>query len=1219
MILSRLRTVFKKIVCFASTCAVVLLLRTTAFAQDSSSLSGSVLDPSGALVPHANLLLTNVATRSTRNATSGAAGEYSFSQVAPGTYSLRAEAPGFQPAVISSVELRVSFASTVNVAFQSASSVGATIEVRATEPAINTTDASLGNPFESRQILQLPLEGRNVASLLSLQSGVTFLGDLRTDARNGSVNGGRSDQANITLDGVDVNDQTSRSAFTSVLRNTLDSVQEFRVTTIGANADQGRTSGAQIALVTKGGSNTFHGSAYWFHRNTLTSANDFFSNSAGVPRAKLLRNVFGASLGGPVQRNRLFFFFNYEGRRDASGTVVERQVPTLNLRQGIVNYQNGAGGVSQIGPAQLKQLDPTGIGVDPAALQFLSAYPAPNDSSIGDGLNISGFRFLAKTPLRWNTYVARIDWNVDKAGKHSVFLRGNLQNDASLGVPQFPGQIPNSNGLTNAKGLALGYNHILRPNLVGSFRYGLTRIAQESTGIWNAPLVNVYSFLDDPIGRTLGSVSTTPVHTFSEDLTWTKSEHTAQFGFISRVIRRESSRYQPLAYASDAAYVLQDQAIILAQPLTNLDSRFLTNYENAAIAVLGILPGGNATYNYTVNGAQLPTGAAVKRNFGNEEYELYGQDTWHIRPNLTVIAGLRWSLIPPPSELNGQQTTVLPDYETLFNRRLADAANGVSDANETVTFVARNSAQGSPLYPTYKTNFGPRLSLTYSPKFAKNFLTGGPDKTVIRAGAGIFYDLFGSGIINSLDQNAFGLRSNIQTTNGQFTVATAPRFTSSSAIPAGLIPLPGPGGPGTPPVGLNTGIEVVDSRIRPPYTINLNFGISRQFGKDFGLDVNYVGRLSRRQLIRSNADSQPLNFRDPKSGMLLYDALNILDRQSRKGVPLSNVQPVPFWEDLFSRSASNGMTPTQLVYSVMQNYPTDPVSGLAQIDSSCSPACSDLGPFTFFQPQFWGLFALQSQGTASYNSLQTTLHKRFSAGLQFDVNYTYSKSIDLYSQNETIQGYAVPSAILNALAPRQQRAVSDFDMTHQFNANWVFELPFGKGRGLLNRPGFLDAVFGGWQLGGLVRITSGLPYSAINGYHYATEWCCENFAVPIAPTPSQANTKNSKIGGPNIFADPLAAAATFDFAPSGDIGARNTFRGDGIFSLDVNLAKRFQLPIEGHSIQFRAEAFNVTNSVRFTFAANEPQQLFIDNPRFGAYNSTLGSPRVMQFGVRYEF
>src|SRR5437016_1974781 len=299
-----------------------VLLAALLNAQDTTSLSGSVTDPSGAGVPNATLTLINNDTSARREIRADTEGRYSFQQVQPGHYHVLAKAAGFSDVIVNDIRLLVDSPTTIPIVFEKLGTVTTTIAVSAESVQLNTMDASIGNAIGDKPITQLPFEARNVVGLLSLQPGVTYLGEpdpaQQNDFRSGTVNGGKSDQANVMLDGVDVNDQQNRSAFTSVLRVTLDSVQEFRTITTNAGADLGRTSGAQVSMVTKSGGNIVHGSLYEFHRNTLTSANSFFNNRAGVPRQKLIRNVFGASFGGPIKKNRLFFFTNYEGRRDRS-------------------------------------------------------------------------------------------------------------------------------------------------------------------------------------------------------------------------------------------------------------------------------------------------------------------------------------------------------------------------------------------------------------------------------------------------------------------------------------------------------------------------------------------------------------------------------------------------------------------------------------------------------------------------------------------------------------------------------------------------------------------------------------------------------------------------------------------------------------------------------------------------------------------------------------
>src|ERR1700686_4280436 len=370
---------------------LVLFVTSFSWAQNgTTSLRGTILDPNGAVVPDAVVTLNSAEIGLTLTAHSDKNGFYQFLDVRPATYNLNVTAAGFAMFKQTGLVLLVSTPATSDVKLQIASGI-VTVEVAATTQTINTQDATMGNTFDSKQILALPFEGRDAAGVLSLQPGVTYVGtnvDDNVDTRNGALNGGRSDQANITLDGVDNNQQLRGTAFQGAVRSTLDSIEEFRVTTIGDNADQGRSSGGQVSLVTKSGTNTFHGSLYEQNRPTITAANDWFNKHAQLTNGeantpgKVIRNTFGGSLGGPILKDRLFFFGTYEGQRLAENQQVSRNVPSPNLQDGVILYPcadvpqcpggnnnlppvvglsgqvySFAPGTNGVGPAQIKQMD----------------------------------------------------------------------------------------------------------------------------------------------------------------------------------------------------------------------------------------------------------------------------------------------------------------------------------------------------------------------------------------------------------------------------------------------------------------------------------------------------------------------------------------------------------------------------------------------------------------------------------------------------------------------------------------------------------------------------------------------------------------------------------------------------------------------------------------------------------------------------------------------
>src|SRR5260221_3026325 len=455
----------------------------------TSSLRGTIVDKSGAAIAGAKVTIANSEQGFERSVTSGETGAYEFLGLAPGVYSLRVEKDSFRKYELSNVQLQINTPKSQTITLDLGASTQ-TVEVLASADVLNTTDASLVTAINENQIKQLPLDARNVPDLLTLQAGVVYTGNRSdinkdTDTRSGSVNGSRSDQSNVTLDGVDVNDQVNGYAFTTVLPVSVDSVQEFRVTTSSYNADQGRSSGAQVSLVTKSGTNSLHGSLYEYHRNTLTSANDYFVKSAelGSGQAnvapKLIRNIFGASAGGPIKKDRLFFFANYEGYRQAEEASEQRIVPSDTFRQGIVIYQcavaaqcpggtisgttfSTPAGFAALSPADLTVMDPLHIGPNQVVSNYFNSFPAANDLTLGDQHNFVGYRFRGPIPTTNNWYIARVDYKLTANGNHTLFWRGAVRNDIHSTAPYFLGQSPLQSNVDYSKGFTVCYTATIR-------------------------------------------------------------------------------------------------------------------------------------------------------------------------------------------------------------------------------------------------------------------------------------------------------------------------------------------------------------------------------------------------------------------------------------------------------------------------------------------------------------------------------------------------------------------------------------------------------------------------------------------------------------------------------------------------------------------------------------------------------------------------------------
>jgi Carboxypeptidase regulatory-like domain len=1234
----------------------------------TTSLRGTVKDPSGAVVAGATISVTDNTTGKTLQTTSSSNGDYQFNQIPPAKYTIKASATGFgdQSKI---AELLVNQPATVDfqLSIQASAEV---INVTAEAQTLNTADATLGNAVNNATIQALPSEGRNVPELLSLQPGVLYLGhenNQTMDSRSGSVNGARSDQGNVTLDGLDDNDQVNGFAFTGVLRSTLDSVEEFRVTTANANANEGRSSGAQLSLVTKSGTNQFHGSAYEYHRPTFTVANDWFNKQAqlasGQPNipGKLIRNTFGAAVGGPILKNKLFFFGNYEGQRTAENQQVTQTVPTASYRAGNLTYVGDTATgttVTTLTSSQLAQLDaecaangvcPWGPGPNPNVLSYFQQFPLNNGFATGDGYNYGSFTFSSPAPASLNTSILKLDWTPND--RHRLFVRGNLQKDTTSYPEQFPGQPASHFVVDNSKGIAGGDSWAISPNLVNDIRYGYVRQGYSDRGVGQGDYVD-FRFMSSLTAESRTTIVHVPVHNIVDNVTWTKKSHTIGLGVNWRLIHNDrGSDTNSYHSASTNPYWLggspPDPSTV---DLPTVDSGFSNSYGIAYANLLGTVPEVNQVSNYQVGaggstGNLLADGTFINRRFKANEFEYYVQDSWRVRPNLTLTFGLRHSILQTPYETSGQQIAPTIDTHSWFMQRGIAAAQGQVYEPD-LAFAPNGPAYHRPGYwPKSKDNIAPRFAVAYAPD----------NKTSIRAGFGMFYDHYGQGIVNSFDQlGSFGLTTTLTNPAGVQGYETSPRFTGRHNLPdVGLPPQVSPiAYPYAVPSGSFLITWGVDNRLKTPYSEAIDFSVQRQIPGGFTVDVAYVGRFGR-HLLQQLDLAEPVNLRDPVSGADYFTAGSQLSRlvDANGGDPNATVPTIPYFENMFPYMAGYdyaGESATQAVYTnewAPYRYDLGETTALADLDFySCGlPPDEQVYPCPYAQPRFWqnqfsSLYAWSSIGTSYYNAGQLILRHPVSHGLQLDFSYTYSRSIDMGSDTErsselttTVSNNGEPNAfteIINSWRPEQNRAVSDFDTTHQVTFDWVYQLPFGQGQrfgGGMNR--LMDAFVGGWQWAGLNRWTSGLPFY-VYAPGWSTNWQIEGFGIVTGPVKLHKHLVN---GVPQAFADSNAINSGVQNGGSpirlpypGEAGQRNNFRGDGIFNIDSGLAKNFKIT-ERQNVKFAWDVFNVTNSVRFdanpTGVVNG-QSAFngqLTSGTLGIYAATMSQPRKMQFSLRYSF
>lgn len=1304
---------------------LLCLIGPAAWGQAATSLRGTITDPSGAAIPNATIRLTNTGTNLIRTTASDAQGTYAFAEVLPGNYALTVEAQGFASYRQTGIQLLVSLPATIDVRMK-IGQAAETVTVTEQEPVVNSTDASEGNTMGEVQIEQLPIEARDIVQLLNLQPGVVYTSDradidTTMDTRSGAVNGERSDQNNVSLDGVDDNQQATGQAFQSVLPVPLMSVQEFRVSTSNYGINQGRSAGGQVELMTKGGTNKFHGNLYEFNRSGIGEANDWFIKSAeaasGQPNVPehLVRNVYGGDLGGPVKKDRLFFFLNYEGHRIAQGSSTVREIPTSTLRDGIIQYVCGdstqcpggsitglsgktytvPSGVFALNNQQITSMDPLGIGASQVALQYFNTYPVPNDTSVGDGLNFSGFRFASPEFERDQWLVGRIDYKLTSSGNHTLFWRGSGRDDVAPGAQFLPGTAPEVTTLDRSKGMVIGYTALLKSDLVNNFRYGLTRQSINNQGISNQPWDEIRN-LDQ--GIYYGGSFTLPTHDFVDDLAWNKGNHSFTFGTDIRIVRDASSNL-----SSSFSYAIANASWLNTSGIANttspfspdnagypaVDPSFDNSYDFPLIGMLGIVTEVNAQYNYHLEpngtGTPLSQGAPVVRNWASDEYDLYFGDSWKLRPNLTINYGLRYELMSPVWETRGQQVETTVGLQSWFATRFQDMQQGIPDNQiPLLQFGAAGPSYNKPGYYNWqKKNFAPRVSFAWSPQSQGGWLEklfGGSGQSVIRGGFGMYNDHFGQELAMSFDQSgAFGLATNIGNPAGIECVggsgcSIAPRVESTSG--QGFVPnfntiptldvsgnsvyasAPPAQFPEVPPSSLSTGgfciCWGVDNSLRTPYSYAIDLSYERQFGGSNSIEFAYIGHLGRRLLVQEDV-AQPMNLTDPKSKVTyfqaarglaaLYDSAN---PPASTAVTDAMVGPTAaYWHNMvqsqetdgsFMLACSGGSTASvvQAMYDLYSCFQYNETTALFLLDIPTSDSGLDYnpvaGPYSFYSAQYSSLYAWRTLSNSNYNALQVTFKRQMSHGLLLNLNYTYSKSIDLASDAERIGpwGGFGTGQIINAWDPNQLRAVSDFDLRHQFNANWVWQLPVGRGQHFGNGMGKrLNALLGGWQISGLMRWTGGFPINVSNGFDWPTDWQLGGQAnltgspIPLGRTLTDSATLQPCITyAPgcvyNMFTNQPKGFAGFAHNLVGQSGVRNAIRGDGYASTDLGLSKTWTMPWSDHqNLEFEWNVFNLGNQIRFDGQSAFPE---VDqSTNFGNYDHLLTNPRVMQFGLMYAF
>lgn len=1113
----------------------LLLLALCGFAMSQTAttgqIAGTVADPTGAVVSGAKIILTSDAGVK-RELTSDATGHYAFPLLPPGKYSLEISSSGFAPAKIQLIDVRITTTSIVDVPLRLAAAQAESVEVTAQPPLVNADSATAGRVIEQNTIRQLPLPTRNFQQLLTLTPGAS--GSLANSSELGrgdasiSVNGNRSTSNLVVINGIDANSIGTNSTPNLAVPAT-DTLQEFIVQTSLYDATQGRASGGIVAAVTKSGTNQFHGNAYEFYRNDVLNANNYFLNKASIKKPVYERNQFGATLGGPISKDRAWFFLSYQGTRETNGTSLTNSLSTVFTPGNLTDDRSDAALntlAQSMGLAGLASISPQSLAIMrlklPNGQYFVPSSPVNTGNATPVATPITSTSKFREDQLNGN-----IDYNVSTANHLAVkFFWANNPTTQALynlfgtgNALQAPGN-PTNVDLRN-RVISIGDTHVISPSMINDLRFGVNWIkgitlpdepftASDflmSTPLQSlypgAPLIGITNLMDLGASPLADNISDVRSWTWADTLTWSKGRHNLKFGgefkyHQSNLVFNAYTRGQ-LVFSNFASF-LQGRA---------------------ASSIIG-------------------SGVPDRQNSAND-FALFFQDDWRVSNRFTLNLGIRYDVYGQFSEEEGRYVAFDPALATKV--AIPAAAGGGYAITGGFVQAGNGSLPNIPkvqngLVDTDWNNFGPRIGFAWKPLDTNSL--------VVRGGYGMYFDRPSARLLNSqvfaspyysiaIAGGNAALWPNIA--SPFFKVPTPDKyplnFGDATKFPFGGPPLFAPvdyifGIPLTLTAAVpSTGVYPDRHNFRTPYVQQFNLGAQWEFQPNFLLDVSYVG----------------------SAGTKLYRlrGLNALS------TPLQSITTTPYYP---------GLSP--------------------------------------YSNAIFGTYVFQSSARSNYNSLQTSLTKRYSNGLQFLASYTWSHSIDNYSGGDTNDLVGLPAE----QATSDYFASSDFDRRHRLVVSFVYDLPkFYKGG---NR--FANGMFNDWELAGIGTWQSGVPFSVVG---YSVGIVTSSWADLASGRTIESATKTGDVSE-RLDAYFDKTAFTLPATGWGNAG-RNILRGPDQRNLDLSIVKFFKIR-ESQKFEFRTEFFNVFNTVNFA----NPVNVFT-SANFGQVVRTTTGPRVIQFGMKYSF